>query len=111
MTKANAARKGRLRDQLWAFLWAFMSFFSSSLLSLALGLMSPWHWAASLSPMLSSFGQRGADLPPHQFLLEDLEANDGLEDGADDEGAVLVSGALSSLTILPASNPLVVCYK
>jgi hypothetical protein len=55
--------------------------------------------------MPSSFGERGADLPPRQFLLEDLEAKDSLEDGADDEGLVSASGALSGLTILPASKP------
>ncbi len=43
--------------------------------------------------------------------LQDLEAKDGLEVGADAKGVVLVSGALSDLTILPAFDPLVTSYK
>jgi hypothetical protein len=40
-----------------------------------------------------------------------LEADDGLEDEADDEGVVLVPGALSGLTILPAYDLLVASYE
>ncbi len=54
---------------------------------------------------------QGVLWPPHQFLLEDLEvAPKVVVDAAGDVEVDSVSGALSGLTILPASDPSTASY-
>jgi hypothetical protein len=61
--------------------------------------------------MLSSSCQ-GAPWPPRQFLLEDLEvAPEVVVDAAGDVAVDSVLGALSGLTILPASDPSITLYE
>ncbi len=62
--------------------------------------------------MASSSGRGGTCRASRCFLLENLEVAPAVEKVAVDElGVVLVHGVLSSLAILPATDPTILSYE